>query len=457
MKIIGKVVMFALLAGCGDDARLVAEARRIKADGTSSTTLTFHADQPDGTAVYFETDHGHFLDDGYEVETVTRSIASGQASIELYSSIYPGVATVLANTDMGDAASVTVEFVAMRPSGRVLSFECDAVNIGALVQPVPDHAVPCHLVMQDRDGASIDPRSLPPGDFGFIAEAGQIQPAVVDDGYGNVYFLYTARGGGSAPLDVEPIEQEPSRAGDTGGTRNPRDGLVTLVAWVRGEEGFHDINSNGLFEPSQGETFTDVGEPFVDVDDDGVFDPGSGDTYQDVDGNGRYTDANGTWDEDAVIWAAFKILWTGTVHQSSTTSRMELQGGPELRSGATSDLAVYLLDQNINPLAATSDDSLTLSVDNSYALMVPYTFTLSSTRGFEVDSHGRVTGHFETPLFRASITNTNTYPDPATARFTASAYVTPAPMLSDGTTPYQTTVELSPYEVQLLGDPSGGE
>ncbi len=458
MRVAAFLFLVPLLSGCGNDARLEAEARAIKADGTSSTRITFHADLGDGEAVYFETDEGHFLDDGYEVQYLTRSLAGGSASVELYSSIHPGSATVVATTDYGHRASITIEFTAMRPSGRNLSFECESVNIAALTQPVPDLAVRCTLRMQDRDGTAIDPRSLSSGDFGFATEAGQIRPEVVDDGYGNFYFLYTAQGGATEPVDVEPIDDEPQRFGDTGGTRNPRDGLVTLVAWVRGEEGFRDINSNGIYEPEGGETFDDMGEPFVDVDDDGVFDPGAGDVYQDVDGNGRYTEPNGRWDEEAVVWTTFKILWTGPIHQSADTTHMELQGveGRAIPSGATRQLAIHLLDRNINPLAATADDSLTITESTGYASLGTYTFAFSNTRGFEVDSNGLIEGNlFDPPVITTSLTNNNTYPDDYPSTITGTAYLTPAPMFSDGTIPYQSTVEIPEFRFTLIGAPGG--
>ncbi len=454
MRFIACLISLVGVVGCGDDVRLEAEARQIKADGTSSTTITYYSDQDEGTQVYFETDSGHFLDAGYEVQRLTRSLAGGSATIELFSSIYPGTATVQASTDYGGAASVTVEFVALRASGRALSFECDQVNIGALASPVPDYAVHCHLSMQDRDGASVDPRGLSPGEFGFSAEAGQIQPEVIDDGYGNVHFLYTARGGLTAPVDVEPLTSEPSRPGDTGGTRNPRDGLVTLVAWVRGEEGFHDINSNGLYEPTNGETFMDIGEPFVDVDDDGVFDPGAGDTYIDLNGNQRYDGPNGVWDEDAVIWACFKLLWTGPAHESSSTSMIEIEGGErDIPSGATRVIRATLFDRNINPLAALPENTITLYPGcSSCDYTTNYSFTMENTRGFQVDSSGQIpSGLFTPPSYSLTLTNTNTYEEPESFSISVSAWVTPAAWLSDGTGPSQQEVSLESLDARLLG------
>lgn len=452
MRIIALPLTLMLLVGCGEDERLTADPESIKADGTSSTTIEFRADLDDGSSVYFETDRGHFVDeDGYESQYATRSSSNGRAQVELFSGIQPGTATVTATTDYG-SATVTVEFTPLSPSGVSLSFDCDVVNIGALEEPVPDIAVPCHLRMQDRDGSVVDPRGLASGDYGFLVEAGQLTPELHDDGYGNIHFLYTAPGGQTAPADVEPIDGEPSRAGDTGGTRNPRDGLVTIVAWVRGEEGFNDINSSGAYESEQGETFIDMGEPFIDVDDDGEFNAGAGERYEDVNGDGRYTPGNGSWDEDTVIWTTFKLLWSGPMHESPDTSFIEIQGGREIPQGQTREVVAYLRDRNMNPLAATDANSVTLTPGCYYCTYPSnYTFTMSNTRGFAIDDSGGIDGNlFEPPTFSITITNTNTYPDPEPFTVSLSGEVTPGPQTSDGYYPDNNPVSLE-LDATLLG------
>ncbi len=455
MRILAILLPWALLMGCSDDARLSADPNEIKADGTSSATITLHDDRADGSSIYFDTDLGHFLDEeGYETQSLTRSLSGGTASVELFSSIRPGTATVTATTDFGDSPTASVRFVPLRPSSRSLTFDCDSVNLGAFREPVPDLAVACHLRMQDRDGTPIDPRGLNSADFGFVAEAGLMSPEIFDDGYGNMYFLYRSQGGQTSPVDVDPVDGEPSRAGDVGGTRNPRDGLVTLVAWVRGEEGFHDINSNGMYEPSNGETFTDSGEPFLDVDDDGEFDPGAGDLTIDLDEDGRYTPPNGVWDEDTVIWTTFKLLWTGPPHESADTSRVELEGGGrEIRAGDTRAIAVDLLDRNINPLAATDDNYINI-YPGCYSCTVPsnYSFYLSNSRGFEIDADGRVRGNlFEPQRFSMTITNTNTYAETENFTISVTGEATPGPLTSDGGYPDNVPIALADFTATLLG------
>jgi hypothetical protein len=453
-----RVAFVAVVLGCGGDVRLEAEPAQIKADGVSFSRITFYDDaDDDGATVDIETDRGHFLDeDGYEVQYVTRSLSNGRANAELYSTIRPGIATVTATSSSGQTATVTVEFLQLRPSGRSLSFECDSVNIGALREPVPDLAVPCHLRMQDAAGAVIDPRGLPSDSYGFIAEAGIVDPLVRED-YEEMYFLYTSTGGARQPYDVEPIDGEPSRSGDTGGTRNPRDGLVTLVAWVRGEEGFHDINLNGIFEPENRETFIDQGEPFVDVNDDGEFNPADGDLWQDLDGDDRYTEPNGVWDSDTLVWTTFKLLWTGPIHESPATSRIQFAEGDsrDVPPSATRMVVVTLLDHNLNPIAAQGEgyDSANLYAGCSSCTISGTTSPiLESTRGFDVDAAGQVVGNlFEAPSYSFSITNNNSYAEPESFTITVSGDATPAPLTSDGNYPTTYHFELEPFEARLLG------
>lgn len=48
----------------------------------------------------------------------------------------------------------------------------------------------------------------------------------------------------------------------------PADGINTITAWMTGEEGFTDLNGNGLFD--DGDVFThDISDPFLDLTHDG--------------------------------------------------------------------------------------------------------------------------------------------------------------------------------------------
>jgi len=77
------------------------------------------------------------------------------------------------------------------------------------------------------------------------------QPAPGDPGANDAFCAGAARSA-SRPA---PTRSAP--------TRCPRLGLVTLVAATKGQEGYVDANANGQYDV--GENFTDIGEPYVDV------------------------------------------------------------------------------------------------------------------------------------------------------------------------------------------------
>jgi hypothetical protein len=113
----------------------------------------------------------------------------------------------------------------------------------------------------------------------------------------------------SVATGQEPARFDPARkkADGTSYTNNPRDNLVTLLAYARGEEGFHDDNGNGAWDAT--EPFQDLTEPFVDANDNGTWD--QGELFVDTNGNGHWDGKNGTWDGDTFIWTQERVLWTG--------------------------------------------------------------------------------------------------------------------------------------------------
>jgi hypothetical protein len=122
---------------------------------------------------------------------------------------------------------------------------------------------------------------------------------------------------------------------------------VTVIAWVKGEEGFVDVNQNGKYD--DGEPFVDLGEPFVDANDNGKWDPGE--WWLDVDGNGSYTGPNGKWDADTIIWTQTRVVYTGlptfAVDGSSrnTLTRIYEFGGatPPAPTPAATPFSVHLV------------------------------------------------------------------------------------------------------------------
>ncbi len=90
---------------------------------------------------------------------------------------------------------------------------------------------------------------------------------------------------------------------------NPRDGNVTLVAVVQGQEQYLDSNNNGTYDT--GEYVFDIGEPYVDANDNATYD--LGEIFIDYNGDGTWTGPNGQWDEETLIWTSADITFSAVM------------------------------------------------------------------------------------------------------------------------------------------------
>jgi hypothetical protein len=245
------------------------------------------------------------------------------------------------------------------PSGRQLTFQCGSVAglasggvhaIGAYDQTrylIAGVKVQCYAHVADRNGTGI-PNAL----VSFITEAGTIgasgismsdvvgdaevlyktsYPLPKDVGPGRFSFTTSTAsdntGAYLAPLwmhpfawDSNPIKHilidmaapdglEPNRPDPihAGIMNNPRDNLVAMIAVTAGEEGFTDVDNDGIWD--QGEPFDDLTEPFADANDNGTWD--TDERWIDTNGNGRWDGKNNTWDRSTLIWTQERIVWTG--------------------------------------------------------------------------------------------------------------------------------------------------
>jgi hypothetical protein len=292
--------------------------------------------------------------------------------------------------------------VGAKPNGAHLSLDCRPYNIPALTAHdcLYSHyagraqTVDCTLKMADRHGIVLGV----PTEATFRSEAGAVSYPATSPAYDPATAISDQRDLGHAvgylevygsplPVDVAPFPGEPSVL-VTGGlcgsrTANPRDGLVTVIAMVRGEEGFVDLNQNGKYD--DGEPFIDQGEPYVDANDNGIRDPDE--WYLDVNGNGQYDGPNGVWDEDTVLWTQTRVLYTGypvlpTPGPTQNHSRLYTSGSPPAptptpadfsvvaRPASHQDYGVFFTDENLNPLTsfATYDARPTFGMVNALLL-----------------------------------------------------------------------------------------
>jgi hypothetical protein len=338
--------------------------------------------------------------------------ADGRARVVLTSGRSFGDLSVRAEATGGGVSRSLVAggfvVVGAKPNGAHLSLDCRPYNIPALT--VDDclyshyagaaRSVDCTLEMADRNGVVIGV----PTRVAFQSEAGAVSPVAVSAGYdtskpaGDQKTLGHAVGflevyGSPLPLDVEPFAGEASVTFDRGcGPKkaNPRDGLVTVIAVVDGEEGYADLDHNGRYD--EGEPFIDLGEPYVDANDNGKWDPGE--WFLDVNGDGSYTGPNGRWDANAVLWTQTRVVYTGypafgsDAHGNELFSRFYVEGAPpsptavappfSVSAGPPPNSAAYGVfwtDENLNPLSSFATYDVTVAGENVKASLVGPDFT----------------------------------------------------------------------------------
>lgn len=364
-----------LLSGCdalkAPELSLSADRTTISAGGHEYAEITatvLEKGKPaNGAVVEFQTEYGSF---SATEDITTREVttgADGLAVVQLYSTVDQGQTTVTATfedeNDLEATDNINIVFgppqAGNLPVHGQFQLECTHLNVGALRSPKPAIKVPCNLTAQTVNGDALSVESM---DVFYLAEAG-ILATVYDETEYNV--VYSVQGGHAGPEDVAPTGGEPSRAGSLGEEFNPRDGVVTLVAITRGTESWTDLNGNGIRESNEPFGDGDTPEPFLDSNDNGQYDPGE--EYFDSNGDGEWTEENGQFDEDTYIWTWIKVLWTGPLLEDPlNAARLETDSPTNvIGDGGQMNLRVWLLDKHMNPIAAFSDPTDYIELDDS--------------------------------------------------------------------------------------------
>jgi hypothetical protein len=269
----------------------------------------------------------------------------GRVKIILHSGTQAAVTSVSVQATGGGTTvtfnSGNIAIVGAKASGNAISISCTPRNVPALTDTdctksnyvFSDATITCTVSLADRFGNKLGvatlvemrseagapglPTSTPPYNIASPpANLGKAVNTITVTGYG-------------LPFDTAPFatEHHLDHGWDGCGTKthNPRDGLVTVIAAVSGEEGFVDgsngcpadgvYNLPGSSPGCLGEYFIDLGEPFVDYNDNGIRDndPVTGlvEPFIDVNGNGAYDGPNGKWDAKTIIWSETRVLYTG--------------------------------------------------------------------------------------------------------------------------------------------------
>lgn len=316
-------------------------------------------------------------DDGTPTTASGTTDSAGNVSVLLNSGDVAGPVSVSASVTVGSltyqTSSSVVSIGGGVPSATHFTIARDTINLPGL--DVAGATSTLTAFVADRFG---NYNVLQGTSVSFYTEAGAVDRSVTldDTGQGQVTF----RTQDPMPIDVgidatdiaglSPYDLAfgTSYAAGTGiGTPNPRDGWVTVLAVVQGEESFTDTNGNGLYD--SGEPFVDVGEPFLDANDNGVWDPGE--FYIDENGNGSYDAGNGVWDgpncpdsgcrTSKLIFQNTELVFTGQLYCDTT-----LANPFSVADGGSLPFTLSVHDRNFNmPVAGT-----TITVTASYGTLM---------------------------------------------------------------------------------------
>jgi len=85
-------------------------------------------------------------------------------------------------------------------------------------------------------------------------------------------------------------------------------GLCKIVAYTPGDEGFNDVNGNNVYDEGIDVLTLDMSEPYIDSNDNGAYD--SGEKYIDSDESGSFTDVDGQYQSNTIIWDSMNVLFS---------------------------------------------------------------------------------------------------------------------------------------------------
>ena len=308
--------------------------------------------------------------------------SGGQVTISLHSGKVAGPVTIIA-TVSGTSISTSTATISIGgglPSAKHFNLATTTFNLPGLA--LSGLTATETAFIADRFG-NFD--LLTGTSVSFYTEAGAIGRSGITDNKGLT--LSTLRTQAPTPVDVRSASTEPFYT-SKGHTFNPRDGWLTVLATVQGEEAFDDANGDGIYEI--GEPFTDLGEPFIDKNDDGCRNSGTEknckgivsastepfEEYIDANGNGQYDGPNGVWDgpncpaagcqTSKMIWTDITLQFTDTqpvFYSSAFVPSGSFATAPSsIAKGSSGSFSVIYGDFNLNKLEAGTTVSATASV-----------------------------------------------------------------------------------------------
>jgi hypothetical protein len=433
--VIAALALAGCLMGCGgeDSLKLTLPDGNIIEDSSIRVIASIkeQGNPPaDGEEVTFSTTVGSFEEYSATVTAAVKSkaveILGGKAEATMYG--FPGEAgtgqvsasyVTINGVTVSDSVSITIEGGG-RPAGGMLSASCDPQNVSVYADNSERSAMQIRCVVRVKD---IRGRPVPSARISSLVESGCGLTPIPDEETTDHIFSLTPS---CDPIDVEPMTGEPSHL-EMSVIHNPRDGLLTMVFYTDGMEGFVDANGDGKY--NQGESFAgfDMEEPYVDINDNNEYD--AGEQFIDLDENGEWSPANGGWDEETKIWTSTKIMFTGRPHESVETTRFE-PSGISIDNADSQKLTLYLMDINHNPIAAHEETDMIEFTAEGAQLPVD-SVTLKKVMGVEFTPDGAIVASSFDENRDYEVTLDDQDPDPQSVpeavTLSTTVYWTPAP------------------------------
>lgn len=299
--------------------------------------------------------------------TATASTVSGFVTVNLNSGAVAGPVTITASVISGtqtlSASSSVISIGGGLPSASHFSLATTKKNLPGFALFGDQATITAYIA--DRFG---NYNVLTGTSVSFYTEAGAIDRNGVTDETGKTSSILRTQDPMPA---IVPISADVTALINalnltygltipTDGSVNPRNGVLTVLATVQGEETFIDANGNGLYDT--GEAFTDLGEPFIDQNDNGIWE--TGEFYVDSSGNGVYDAPNGVWDgpscsgsgcqSNKMIWKTIHLAFTGNpIYCTVTPNTFNL--GTVAPATRSQTFQVMVGDGNLNaPVSETT-------------------------------------------------------------------------------------------------------
>jgi len=251
---------------------------------------------PDGTVVTLNISTP--LGGGEELSAAQTETTNGKAWVSLISGTVSGTVGINAsyndvNTNISITTEAKVTIVSGLPAAEQFGMAVEFFNIAGGKTFGLQDTIEAYL--GDRYG-----NVVPDGtSVSFMSEGGTV-------GTSDGFDPSTVFGVAQAILQTSP-PTTPGLGGVIGSALgNP--GLCKVVAYTPGDEGFSDINGNNVYDEGIDILTVDMSEPYIDANDNGQYD--SGEKYIDSDGNGSFTEADGQYQSNTIIWDSMNVLFS---------------------------------------------------------------------------------------------------------------------------------------------------